>query len=156
MRQALSGAAMLAAALILHGCGSSRFDIVGHAMSPTLEDGQSVLGTRSFDEIRRGDIVALRSPRDESKSFVKRVVGLPGDRIQSTEGTVTVHVLAAEVTADPVIPTTTTTSLPTANARPAAGALPATGSPSAPLLVGGALLLAGGAALVVVARRRID
>lgn len=50
-----------------------------------------MLGTRSFDEIRRGDIVALRSPRDESKSFVKRVVGLPGDRIQSTEGIVMIN-----------------------------------------------------------------
>jgi signal peptidase I len=34
----------------------------------------------------RGDIVVFRLPRDPAETYVKRVVGLPGDRIQVTGG----------------------------------------------------------------------
>jgi len=30
----------------------------------------------------RGDVVVVRSPSDPSKSFVKRIIGLPGDQIE--------------------------------------------------------------------------
>ena len=96
MLKRLGCGAALAAALLLNGCGSLRLDIQGKAMSPTLEDGESVLGTRSFDEIRRGDIVAHRYPKDESKSFVKRVIGLPGEQIESIEGAVLIDGKALE------------------------------------------------------------
>jgi signal peptidase I len=35
---------------------------------------------------KRGDIVVFRSPADRSQAWVKRVVGLPGDRIQMRDG----------------------------------------------------------------------
>jgi signal peptidase I len=34
----------------------------------------------------RGDVVVFRLPRDPSQTYVKRVVGLPGDRLQMKEG----------------------------------------------------------------------
>jgi signal peptidase I len=34
----------------------------------------------------RGDIVVFRLPRDDSTDYIKRVIGLPGDRIQMIEG----------------------------------------------------------------------
>jgi signal peptidase I len=34
----------------------------------------------------RGDVVVFRLPRDPSQAYVKRVVGLPGDRIQMRRG----------------------------------------------------------------------
>src|SRR5262245_18147449 len=34
----------------------------------------------------RGDVVVFRLPKDTSTDYVKRVVGLPGDRIQMKEG----------------------------------------------------------------------
>ena len=36
----------------------------------------------AYRDIRRGDIVVFRFPNDPSEYFVKRVVGLPGDRIR--------------------------------------------------------------------------
>jgi signal peptidase I len=60
-------------------CGMLRVNIMGDAMAPTLNDGDSAIATRRFDLLGRGDIVAFRYPRDESKSFVKRIIGLPGN-----------------------------------------------------------------------------
>src|SRR5437879_12387429 len=34
----------------------------------------------------RGDIVVFRLPKDDSTDYIKRVIGLPGDRIQMIEG----------------------------------------------------------------------
>jgi len=34
----------------------------------------------------RGDVVVFRLPRDPSETYVKRVVGLPGDRLQMRDG----------------------------------------------------------------------
>lgn len=40
---------------------------------------------------RRGDIITFRYPEDEGKSFLKRVIGLPGDRIEIRDKTVYVN-----------------------------------------------------------------
>jgi signal peptidase I len=50
-------------------------------LSPPLFSGR-VLGS----EPARGDIVVFRLPREDSTDYIKRVIGLPGDRIQMKEG----------------------------------------------------------------------
>jgi signal peptidase I len=49
--------------------------------SPRLFSGR-IFGS----EPKRGDIVVFRLPRDDSIDYVKRVIGLPGDRIQMIDG----------------------------------------------------------------------
>ncbi len=43
---------------------------------------------RPLGEPGYGDVVVFRWPRDESQSFVKRIIGLPGDRIRIERGSV--------------------------------------------------------------------
>jgi len=51
----------------------STFQVGDHFMSEILD---------SDDVIKRGDIVVFLFPEDESKHFVKRVIGLPGDTLR--------------------------------------------------------------------------
>src|SRR5665213_532674 len=77
-------------------------------MEPTLQIGDTLLGTkfaygysryslpyalgpasqkRLFGKLpARGDVVIFRLPRDTKTTLIKRVIGLPGDRIQMVHG----------------------------------------------------------------------
>lgn len=47
---------------------------------------------RLFSSVpRRGDVVVFRTPNDDSVNHVKRVVGIPGDRIQLTQGVLSIN-----------------------------------------------------------------
>lgn len=59
--------------------------VVGSSMYPSLYDGDLVIASKvdyRVHAVERGDVVILRDPLDPSRDFIKRVVGLPGDRIQ--------------------------------------------------------------------------
>ena len=68
--------------------------VEGGSMEPGLEDQERIFINKlvyRFESIERGDIVVFRYPRDTRKSFVKRVIGLPGDRIRIVAGRVYVN-----------------------------------------------------------------
>jgi signal peptidase I len=65
--------------------------VEGGAMEPTLGNGDRAFATRVFAQLERGDVVAVKYPRNESKSFVMRIVGLPGERIEMANGTVSIN-----------------------------------------------------------------
>jgi signal peptidase I len=44
-----------------------------------------------FSEPSRGDVVVFKTPADNSRNFIKRLVGLPGDRIQMIEGVLNIN-----------------------------------------------------------------
>lgn len=48
----------------------------------------------------RGDVIVFRLPRDTSETYVKRVIGLPGDRIQMRDGQVWINGQPAPLKAD--------------------------------------------------------
>jgi signal peptidase I len=51
---------------------------------------ERTLGRNSVYVPDRGQIIVFRYPKEPSKVFVKRVIGLPGDRVVIKNGTVTV------------------------------------------------------------------
>lgn len=63
-----------------------------HSMTPTLTDGQLAL-TRSLrptHKVGRGDLVVLDSPVEPDQHVVKRVVGLPGEKVTFDAGQVSI------------------------------------------------------------------
>jgi signal peptidase I len=60
-------------------------------MAPLLSDQERIFINKfvyRFEPIGRGDVVVFWYPRDHSKSFIKRVVGLPGETIEVRAGRV--------------------------------------------------------------------
>jgi signal peptidase I len=60
-----------------------------YSMQPTLLPHDRVLVNKfvyRLGEPRRGDIVVLRYPRDRGRNYIKRIVAVPGDRIEIREG----------------------------------------------------------------------
>lgn len=52
------------------------------SMANTIVPGESVLCLLNGSEVKRGEIVLFKLPSDPKVIFLKRIVGLPGDRIQ--------------------------------------------------------------------------
>lgn len=66
--------------------------VAGTAMSPTLNDGDRIFVWKRFSSLKRGDIVVFLYPQDHTKSFIKRVVGLPGETIEmDADGRITIN-----------------------------------------------------------------
>jgi signal peptidase I len=68
--------------------------VEGTSMQPQLADQDRIFVNRfiyRFADICRGDVVVFWYPRDRSKSFIKRVLGMPGDEVEIRRGTVYVN-----------------------------------------------------------------
>src|SRR5438309_11964073 len=68
--------------------------VEGTSMMPSLDDQERIFVNKfvyRLEAIQRGDIVVFRYPRDPSKSYIKRVIGLAGDRIRIEAGQVFVN-----------------------------------------------------------------
>ena len=68
--------------------------VEGTSMMPGLTNHERVFINKfiyRFEPIRRGDIVVFRFPLDPSKSYIKRVIGLPGETVQVRDGRVYIN-----------------------------------------------------------------
>jgi signal peptidase I len=106
--QGLQLAGIVLAVFIAKGAIAEPFYVPSGSMEPTLLIGDALLASkypygygtaslpmqinlretsRVFEETpKRGDVVVFRWPGDTAQAWVKRVVGLPGDRIQMRQG----------------------------------------------------------------------
>jgi signal peptidase I len=68
--------------------------VEGTSMMPGLEDQERIFVNKfvyRWEPIQRGDIVVFRYPRDTSKSYIKRVIGVAGDHVRIENGQVFVN-----------------------------------------------------------------
>jgi signal peptidase I len=67
------------------------FIVSGASMEETFFSGEYLIVDQAsyhFHSPKRGDVVIFRYPRDPSKFFIKRVIGIPGDTITISDSTV--------------------------------------------------------------------
>ena len=78
--------------------------VEGDSMEPGLEDQERIFINKlayRLENIERGDVIVFRFPLDTRKNFIKRVIGLPGDRVRVTDG----HVyLNGHLVPEPYVP----------------------------------------------------
>src|SRR5580765_7315331 len=63
--------------------------VEGTSMAPLLSDQERIFINKfvyRFEPIQRGDVVVFWYPLDHTKSFIKRVVGLPGEMVEIRQG----------------------------------------------------------------------
>lgn len=68
------------------------FLVYGSSMEPNFETGDYLIVdelTYRLESPKRGDVVVLRPPMDQSKHYIKRIIGLPGESI-SVSGSVVI------------------------------------------------------------------
>jgi len=117
-------AAIVACVFLAKGAIAEPFYVPSGSMEPTLLIGDALVASkfpygygaaslpiqitlpetgRLFgDTPKRGDVVVFRWPGDRSQAWVKRVVGLPGDRVQMRAGQLFINNRAAQLRADGV------------------------------------------------------
>jgi signal peptidase I len=115
-------AAVVLVVFLAKGAIAEPFYVPSGSMEPTLLIGDALLASkfpygygtsslpmqitlpetgRVFGETpKRGDVVVFRWPGDNSQAWVKRVVGLPGDRIQMRDGQLFINGQAATLKPD--------------------------------------------------------
>jgi len=78
--------------------------VEGTSMAPLLSDQERIFINKfvyRFEPIQRGDVVVFWYPLDRTKSFIKRVVGLPGESVEIRQGAVYVNGI---VVPEPYVP----------------------------------------------------
>ncbi|MGD0889140.1 MAG: signal peptidase I [Acidobacteriaceae bacterium] len=68
--------------------------VEGTSMLPVLEDQDRLFINKiayRVGEIHAGDVVVFQYPRDHAKSYIKRVIAVPGDRLRIDQGQVVVN-----------------------------------------------------------------
>lgn len=100
-------------ALFIRQFGVEAFKIPSGSMKPTLTIGDHLLvnkfvyGPRipftdsrifTWKEPKRGDIIVFKYPGDETKDYIKRVIGLPGDKVEIKKGVLFINDQPVQVT----------------------------------------------------------
>lgn len=70
------------------------FLVSGSSMEPTFESGNYLLVdemTYNFRNPKRGEVIVFNSPSENGSYYIKRIIGLPGERIVIDDETVSIY-----------------------------------------------------------------
>jgi signal peptidase I len=68
------------------------FKIPTGSMEPNLLVGDHLIVNKmTFSDVHRGDVIVFKFPKEPERDFIKRVIGLPGDKIELKRKTVYVN-----------------------------------------------------------------
>jgi len=70
------------------------FEVNGDSMLPNFTDKEQIIGEKlsvKFLNLERGDIIIFKSPQDNNKLLIKRIIGLPNEKFQIKDGYVNVN-----------------------------------------------------------------
>ncbi len=82
------------ASMLIITCLYQPVRVEGTSMQPRLHDQDRLFINKfvyHFASISRGDVVVFHYPRDPAKSYIKRVIAVPGDELRITDGRVYVN-----------------------------------------------------------------
>lgn len=68
--------------------------VSGNSMVPTFHNGDFLITEKisyRFRNPKRGEIIILKNPRDESQDFIKRIIAVPGDTLRISSSAVYVN-----------------------------------------------------------------
>lgn len=69
----------------------SPFVVVGEAMSPTYNNGDYLLINKFDKSFERGDVIVFHYPKDPNKLFIKRIIGLPSEKVDIQDSKVLIN-----------------------------------------------------------------
>ena len=78
-------------AFLVRGFVVETFVVLGPSMEPTLHDLERLFVNKLVYRLQgpeHGDIIVFAYPRDPSRDFIKRVIGLPGQTVEIQDGRV--------------------------------------------------------------------
>lgn len=84
--------------------------VSGNSMVPTYHNGDFLITEKisyRFGEPKRGSVIVLKNPKDESQDFIKRVIAIPGDTIKIENNFI---YLNGELLKETYLPANTTTN----------------------------------------------
>ena len=69
-------------------------EVISGSMESTLNIDDRVIGNRlayNFSDPERGDIIFFANPRNEAETYVKRIIGCPGEAVEIRDGKVYIN-----------------------------------------------------------------
>lgn len=97
---------LLAGILVVRSTFAEPFRVPSASMEPTIVPGDFLMVSKAEYELKvpftdlvlaktgspeRGDVIVFRYPKDPTINYVKRLIGLPGDRVEVTDGIVRIN-----------------------------------------------------------------